>query len=237
MTNDAAAMPPSPEIEVAATPGPASAAGPADAPFSPAGFARLAAEKLHHDAGKQALAALPGDHVLNPGFVRVEGAYRDAAVLIPVVARAPTATVLLTLRMPHLKAHAGQIAFPGGKIDPTDASPIDAALREAEEEIGLDRTLVSPVGTLDPYLTGSGYRIVPVVAMVDPALHLTLNPHEVANAFEVPLPFLMTPDNHRRGSREIRGAMRNFYEMPFGEHHIWGVTAGIIRGLYERVFG
>jgi 8-oxo-dGTP pyrophosphatase MutT (NUDIX family) len=208
-----------------------------DARFSPAGFARLAAERLHHDGGKAALAALPGDHVLNPGFMRLEGTYRDAAVLIPVVARAPTATVLLTLRMPHLKAHAGQIAFPGGKIDPTDASPIDAALREAEEEIGLDRALVSPLGTLDPYLTGSGYRIVPVVAMVDPALRLTLNPHEVENAFEVPLPFLMTPGNHRQGAREIRGAMRHFYEMPFGEHYIWGVTAGIIRGLYERVFG
>lgn len=208
-----------------------------DMPFSPAGFARRASERLRHDGGRAALAALPGDDVLNLGFVMGEGPYRDAAVLIPVVARAPTATMLLTLRTPHLKAHAGQVAFPGGKIDPTDASPTDAALREAEEEIGLDRRFIAPVGTLDPYLTGTGYRIVPVVAMVDPAHRLTLNPHEVENAFEVPLPFLMTPDNHRRGSREFRGATRHFYEMPFGEHYIWGVTAGIIRGLYERVFG
>jgi 8-oxo-dGTP pyrophosphatase MutT (NUDIX family) len=208
-----------------------------DGPFSPAGFARRAAERLRHDGGAAALAALPGDHVLNPGFVMGEGPYRDAAVLIPVVARAPTATMLLTMRTPHLTTHAGQIAFPGGKIDPTDASPTDAALREAEEEIGLDRAFVVPVGTLDPYLTGTGYRIVPVVAMVEPGHRLTLNPHEVVSAFEVPLHFLMSPDNHRRGSREIRGATRYFYEMPFGEHYIWGVTAGIIRGLYERVFG
>ncbi len=207
-----------------------------DAPFSPTGFARRAAERLRH-GGAAALPALPGDHVLNPGFVMGDGVYRDAAVLIPVVARHPQATVILTMRTPHLKAHAGQIAFPGGKIDPTDASPIDAALREAEEEIGLDRTFVAPVGTLDAYLTGTGYRIVPVVAMVSPGHRLALNPHEVAGAFEVPLPFLMSPDNHRRGSREIRGATRHFYEMPFGEHYIWGVTAGIIRGLYERVFG
>ncbi len=208
-----------------------------DAPFSPAGFARRAGQRLRHDGGAAALAALPGDHVLNPGFVMGEGPYRDAAVLIPVVARAPMATVLLTMRTPHLATHAGQIAFPGGKIDPTDASPTDAALREAEEEIGLDRAFVEPVGTLDAYLTGTGYRIVPVVAMVDPRHRLTLNPHEVENAFEVPLAFLMSPDNHRRGSREFRGATRYFYEMPFAEHYIWGVTAGIIRGLYERVFG
>lgn len=210
-----------------------------DARYSPEGFARLARERLHHDSARAgaALAALPGDHVLNPGFVRGDAPYRDAAVLVPVVARDPAATLLLTLRTPHLASHAGQIAFPGGKIDPSDASPTDAALREAEEEIGLDRAFVTPVGTLDPYLTGSGYRIVPVVAMVDPAHRLTLNPDEVVNAFEVPLSFLMTPENHRRGSREFRGATRYFYEMPFGEHYIWGVTAGIIRGLYERVFG
>ena len=174
--------------------------------------------------------------MLNPGFVMGDATYRDAAVLVPVVARAPSATVLLTMRTPHLTTHAGQIAFPGGKIDPTDATPTEAALREAEEEIGLDRALVTTMGMLDPYLTGTGYRIVPVVAMVDPDHRLALNPHEVVNAFEVPLAFLMSPENHRRGSREFRGATRYFYEMPYGEHYIWGVTAGIIRGLYERVF-
>ena len=206
-----------------------------NSPYSPAGFARRAAERLRHDGGRLP-PPQPGDHVLNPGFVMGDATYRDAAVLVPVVARAPSATVLLTMRTPHLTTHAGQIAFPGGKIDPTDATPTEAALREAEEEIGLDRALVTTMGMLDPYLTGTGYRIVPVVAMVDPDHRLALNPHEVVNAFEVPLAFLMSPENHRRGSREFRGATRYFYEMPYGEHYIWGVTAGIIRGLYERVF-
>ena len=209
-----------------------------DDPYSPSAFARRATERLRdrdHEI-PEPIAVVAGDHVLNPGFVHGPGPFRDAAVLIPVVAREPEATVLLTRRTAHLTSHAGQIAFPGGKIDATDASATDAALREAEEEVGLDRTLITPIGSLDPYLTGTGYRIVPVVAMVDPDHRLVLNPHEVVSAFEVPLPFLMSPANHRRGSREFGGATRYFYEMPFGEHYIWGVTAGIIRGLYERVF-
>jgi len=209
-------------------------------PFAPGPFAHRVAERLRGAppaTSSEPHPALAGDHVLNPGFAMGPGPYRDAAVLIPVVAREPEATVLLTLRTPHLSSHAGQIAFPGGKIDPEDESAVAAALREAEEEIGLERARVTPIGALDPYFTGTGYRIVPVVGMVDPAHRLTLNPHEVDDAFEVPLPFLMSPGNHRRGSREFRGAMRSFYEMPFGERYIWGVTAGIIRGLYERVFG
>lgn len=209
-----------------------------DNPYSPSGFARRVAERLAAAPSPEVPPPAPGagDHVLNPGFVMGPGPYRDAAVLIPVVAREPDATILLTLRTPHLSAHAGQIAFPGGKIDPDDASATAAALREAEEEIGLERSFVTPMGALAPYFTGTGYRIVPIVAMVDPAHRLTINPHEVADAFEVPLPFLMSPGNHRQGSREFRGAVRHFYEMPFGERYIWGVTAGIIRGLYERVF-
>ena len=207
-------------------------------PYSPSAFARRASERLKDKdhAVPRPIAVVAGDHVLNPGFVLDAGPFRDAAVLIPVVAREPEATILLTRRTAHLASHAGQIAFPGGKIDPTDATPTDAALREAEEEVGLDRALVTPIGSLDPYLTGSGFRIVPVVAMVDPAHRLALNPHEVVSAFEVPLPFLMSPTNHRQGSRELRGAVRYFYEMPFGERYIWGVTAGIIRQLYERLY-
>ncbi len=213
---------------------------PDDNPFTPGAFARRVAERLR-DAPAAVTAephpAAAGDHVLNPGFVMGPGPYRDAAVLIPVIAREPEATMLLTLRTPHLKSHAGQIAFPGGKIDPEDESAVAAALREAEEEVGLDRGLVTPIGALDPYFTGTGYRIVPIVGMVDPAHRLALNPHEVVDAFEVPLPFLMSPGNHRLGSREFSGAVRSFYEMPFGERYIRGVTAGIIRGLYERMFG
>ena len=202
--------------------------------LTPTGFFARAASRLDSDPPTGSAA---GDHVLNPEFRRMALAYRDAAVLIPVVAHESGVTALLTLRTPHLSVHAGQIAFPGGKIDPVDAGPGAAALREAQEEIGLDPAGVELVGYLDPYLTGSGYRIVPVVGHVQPEPVLSLNPDEVQEAFEVPLAFLMNPAHHGRGSRDFDGRTRHFYEMPFGERYIWGITAGIIRGLYERVFG
>lgn len=161
---------------------------------------------------------------------------RAAAVLVPVVDR-PEPTVLLTLRTEHLSSHAGQIAFPGGRIDPGDVSPLAAALREAEEEIGLDRALVEPLGYSDLYMSGTGYRIVPAVARVSPDFRLTINPDEVADTFEVPLAFLMGPENHQLHSREWRGMMRTYYAMPFGDRYIWGVTAGILRNLYARLYG
>ena len=207
-----------------------------DSRFGPAAFFALAGERL---AREPAPAGHParGDHLLNPGVTTDGRTFTDAAVLVPIVARQPEASVILTQRTPHLSAHAGQIAFPGGKIDPEDAGPAAAAMREAGEEIGLARTVIEPIGYLDPYLTGTGYRIVPVVARIDPGHHLKINPREVESVFEVPLGFLMDPSNHRQGSRELMGARRYFYEMPFGERYIWGITAGIIRGLYERVFG
>jgi 8-oxo-dGTP pyrophosphatase MutT (NUDIX family) len=156
-------------------------------------------------------------------------------VLIPVVDH-DEPTVLLTLRASALSTHAGQIAFPGGRIDPGDTSPLDAALREAEEEIGLDRRHVEPLGYLDLYLSGTGFRIMPAVARVKPGFTLTVNDAEVADTFEVPLAFVMGPENHQRHSREWRGIMRTYYAMPFGERYIWGVTAGILRNLYERLY-
>ena len=138
---------------------------------------------------------------------------------------------------PTCSSHAGQIAFPGGKIDPGDASPLAAAaLREAQEEIGLEPRFIEPIGYLDLYLTFSGFRILPLVARVDPDYRLTINPAEVADAFEVPLAFLMEPDNHQRHSRDWKGIERHYYAMPFGERYIWGVTAGILRNLYERIY-
>jgi len=182
--------------------------------------------------------AVRGDLDLDDELWKKAGvqATKPAAVLVPVVERAEP-MVLLTLRTPDLKSHSGQIAFPGGKIDAGDASPLDAALREAEEEIGLDRQLIDPIGYLDLYLTFSGFRILPAVARVSPDYRLTINPAEVVEAFEVPMEFLMQPDNHKRHSRVWKeGIERHYYAMPFGERYIWGITAGILRNLYERIY-
>ncbi len=167
-------------------------------------------------------------------IVAREQPIRPAAVLIPVVDY-PQPTVLLTQRSPHLNNHAGQISFPGGKIDATDASPLDAALREAEEEIGLAREFIDPIGYLDLYATGFGFRILPTVARVKPGFKLRINQSEVDDAFEVPLAFLMDPANHQVHSKEFRGMERSYYAMPFAERYIWGATAGILRVLYERI--
>lgn len=206
-------------------------------PFAPEVFFQRAAVRLRPEppASEESVS---GDHWLNPGYVPPAGArYKEAAVLIPVVARQPQAAVILTLRTASLRDHSGQIAFPGGKIGPEDGGPAATALREAEEEIGLPPSSVGVIGYLPAYLTGTGFRVVPVVGRVEADHPLAVNPEEVDAAFEVPLSFLMSPENHRIGSREFRGIMRQFYEMPFGDRYIWGATAGIIRALYERVYG
>jgi 8-oxo-dGTP pyrophosphatase MutT (NUDIX family) len=178
-----------------------------------------------------------GDLDLDPALWERAGvsATKPAAVLVPIVDRAAP-TVLLTQRTADLTSHAGQIAFPGGSIDPTDESPVAAALREAKEEVGLSPMLVEPIGYLDLYLTFSGFRILPMVARVKPDFSLTLNPREVTEAFEVPLDFLMDTANHQRKTRDWKGIAREYYAMPFGERYIWGITAGILRNLYERVY-
>jgi 8-oxo-dGTP pyrophosphatase MutT (NUDIX family) len=179
-----------------------------------------------------------GDLDLDPTLWERAGvsATRPAAVLVPIVERAAP-TVLLTQRTAELASHAGQIAFPGGSIDPNDESPVAAALREAKEEVGLLPMLVEPIGYLDLYLTFSGFRILPTVARVKPDFSLTLNPSEVTEAFEVPLDFLMNTANHQRKTRDWKGIAREYYAIPFAERYIWGITAGILRNLYERVYG
>ena len=179
-----------------------------------------------------------GDHRFNPGHPRVTGPrqLRDAAVLIPVVDHGPEASVILTKRAEKLTSHSGQVAFPGGRIDPTDVSPEAAALREAEEEIGLDPDHVEIIGRIPDYVSGSGYRIAPVLSIVRPGFTLSINEHEVDAAFEVPLRFLMDPANHAQSSREFNKRVWVYYDMPYGGQRIWGVTAGIIRTLYERLY-
>ncbi len=178
-----------------------------------------------------------GDLDLNPAMWEQAGvsATRPAAVLVPVIDR-PEPTVLFTLRTKELNSHAGQVAFPGGKIDPQDESPVVAALRETKEEVGLLPTLIEPLGYLDLYLTFSGFRVLPTVARVKPDFTLTLNPWEVVETFEVPLSFLMTPENQQRHSRDWKGIQREYYAIPFGDRYIWGITAGIVRNLYDRVY-
>ncbi len=179
-----------------------------------------------------------GDLDLDPMLWQRAGvtATRPAAVLIPVVARAEL-MVLLTQRTAELPNHPGQIAFPGGKIERDDTDPLAAALRETREEIGIESRFIEPIGYLDLYLTLSGFRILPAVARIAPDYALALNTSEVTEAFEVPLAFLMTPANHRFLTRDWKGIERQYFAMPYQERYIWGVTAGILRNMYERIYG
>lgn len=158
-----------------------------------------------------------------------------AAVLIPLVNHPQGMTLLLTLRTAHLTDHAGQISFPGGRVDPEDRDPIATALRETEEEIGLSRQHIEIIGTLPDYLTGTGFRVTPVVALIQPPFELAADTFEVAEIFEVPLAFLMDGTNHQRRSAEFpnRTGRRSFYAMPFENYFIWGATASMLRNLYH----
>ena len=158
-----------------------------------------------------------------------------AAVLFPIVLRDSGATVLLTQRTAHLRDHAGQISFPGGRVELDDLSPTHTALRETEEEIGLAREHIEIIGFLPEYRTGTGFRVIPVVALVTPPFDLLPDPFEVAEVFEVPLEFLLDPDNHKPHSLHYRGALRHFFAMSYGDYFIWGATAGMIRSLTERL--
>lgn len=180
------------------------------------------------------------DHALDPGLAQGlpdEASLKPAAVLVPIVDRQEGATMLLTQRAAALRNHSAQIAFPGGRIDQEDSGPVETALREAEEEIGLDRRHVTPLGFLDAYITGTGYRIVPVVARVEPRFELSINLEEVDEAFETPLSFLMNAANHQTHGKFWNGRHRSYYAMPWGDRYIWGATAGIIRNLHDRLLG
>ncbi|GAB1460242.1 CoA pyrophosphatase [Thauera sp.] len=156
-----------------------------------------------------------------------------AAVLVPLVVREQAPSVLLTRRTDHLHHHPGQISFPGGRLEADDASPVHAALRETEEEIGLARSHVELIGALPDYLTGTGFRVTPVVGLVHPPFDLTLDAFEVAEAFEVPLAHFLDPRNHQEHSILHEGRMRRFHAMPWHGYFIWGATAGILMSLYR----
>ncbi|HEX3863326.1 MAG TPA: CoA pyrophosphatase [Stellaceae bacterium] len=174
-----------------------------------------------------------GDHDLNPGLTPPSTALRPAAVLVPLIDRADGMTVLLTQRTAHLSAHAGQISFPGGRVEPQDADHVAAALRETEEEVGLSREHVNVIGRLDTYVTGTGFEITPIVGIVAPLFSLTIDPYEVAEAFEVPLSYVLNSGNHERIERDVGTYRRCFFRLPYEGRNIWGATAGILVNLAE----
>ena len=188
---------------------------------------------------ERALALAPlgerSDFDLNPGAPPDPRPPRPAAVLCGLVERPGGVHVILTRRAGHLKDHAGQISFPGGKVDPADPSPQATALREAEEEIGLAPAHLRLMGQLDPYLTGTAYRVAPFVAQIDPRWAPTPDPGEVDEVFETPLAFLMDPANQARHSYLRNGIRREYWAMPWGDYYIWGATAGMLKGLADRL--
>jgi 8-oxo-dGTP pyrophosphatase MutT (NUDIX family) len=213
-------------------------------PFTEAGFRARARGGLLA-APSQAIfdpragrALGPGDWDLNPEFkddLAVMAPPRPAAVLVPIVLRS-SLTVMLTQRSHEMPSHPGQISFPGGKMEECDQTPVDCALREAHEEIGLAAEFVETLGFLDSYRTGTGFQISPVVAFVRPGFAVALDPREVLEVFEVPLAFLMDEVNHQKHAREWRGRQRSFYAMPYEGRYIWGATAGMLKNMHQRLF-
>jgi len=174
-----------------------------------------------------------GDHNLNPDL-RPKPPLTPAAVLVPLVLRPDGITVLLTKRTAHLAAHAGQVSFPGGRVEETDTGADDAALRETEEEIGLGRDRIELIGRLDTYIVRTGFEVTPLVGLVTPPFTIARDEFEVAEVFEVPLAFILDPGNHQRQSRvDFGGVKREFWVFPYGDYFIWGATAGMLINLYE----
>ena len=186
--------------------------------------------------GRASLSASWGDHYAPPNDLSnlPKGQKLNAAaVLVPIVEHTTGHTVLLTQRTEHLRTHSGQVSFPGGKVEEEDTGPVDTALRETEEEIGLHRSRVEIMGALDVYETGTGFAITPIVGLVSPGFDLVLDEYEVASAFEVPLEFFMDPANHTMDSAEWQGAVRHYYDMPYDGYRIWGATAGMLVNLHN----
>lgn len=175
------------------------------------------------------------DFTLNDHVFERPPSFRAAAVLAPIIKRPEGWTMLFTERAADLPSHPGQISFPGGRCEEGE-TPVAAALRETEEEIALSRSFIEPIGGFGAYETGSGYRIAPVVALVEPGFTLRPDPREVASIFEAPFEFLMDSANHERREGLWNGVTRSYYAMPYGDRNIWGATAGMIRALYEKLY-
>ncbi len=192
---------------------------------------------------RSALKTRP-DHSIEQSRIGVRPASREgmpevlsaAAVLVPIVLHADTPTLLMTVRATHLRSHAGQISFPGGRLEPEDASPAAAALRETQEEIGIQAQQFEPIGFLNDQIVRTGYRITPMVALLNPGFTLVIDSTEVAEVFELPLAFALQAGNYRSRPGKLRGLDFEIWELPFGERNIWGATAGILANLRE-VFG
>ncbi|MBN8528033.1 MAG: CoA pyrophosphatase [Caulobacterales bacterium] len=198
--------------------------------------ARLAERLRPVSDGTPESAPTRSDYDLNPDLRLGDRTLQPAAVLVPVMAHADGATVLLTRRADSLTSHTGQIAFPGGRLDPGETA-VQAALREAWEEVALAPASVEVLGLGDAYETGSGFLVTPVVGWVTPPVALAPSPDEVAELFETPWDFLMDVANHRRDHLEMNGARRFYWAMPWNERYIWGVTAGLLKALHGRLYG
>lgn len=210
--------------------------------YSPDWFREHAMPRLHAqvpvEAVNPSLPAVRSDADLNAGIASgTMEKLRAAAVLVGLLERGGELHVLLTQRSDELPTHAGQIAFPGGKVDAEDAGPVECALRETHEETGVSPEFVEPAGFLDVYQTGTGFRIVPVVGLLRPGFDLVPEPGEVTEIFDVPLAHFMEPANHFRHSRVWQGRERQYYAMPYGERYVWGATAGMLRNLHDRITG
>jgi 8-oxo-dGTP pyrophosphatase MutT (NUDIX family) len=180
---------------------------------------------------------LRSDFDLSPAFRPAPAPLRDAAVLVPIVRRREGLTVLLTQRSADMPTHAGQISFPGGRVQEEDNGPVATALRETREETGIDDRFITPLGGFMAYQTVTNFRITPIVALIEPGFTLAPDPREVADVFEAPVAFLMDPANHQRHTRQWQGSERGYYVMPYLDRYIWGATAGMLKALYDHLYG